>query len=270
MRKDHRPYFVKQLQLRYADWYTDKRLRPQFQYLGKSPAVIRPWNVNVFGYAVRVGDYAMIIAAPDARVNIISWAQADLADLSEIIQNAGKNNGKTAMDEAEKAEKWAGKGIVEIGDYALICPGVRIHAATRIKMGHGVMLAHGSYITDSDWHGIHDRCLPVGKTAPVEIGDNVWVGDHAIVCKGVSIGENSIIGAGSVVTRDIPANTIAAGNPAVAVRELDPNEPVKGRGAIFANYEETKWMLELADKDAHKNNSIKTWLRYILFPRSDD
>ncbi|MFF2369193.1 sugar O-acetyltransferase [Agromyces sp. NPDC058110] len=55
---------------------------------------------------------------------------------------------------------------------------------------------------------------------PITIGDNVWLGGGVIVCPGVSIGENSVIGAGSVVTRDIPANVVAVGNPARVVREI--------------------------------------------------
>lgn len=55
---------------------------------------------------------------------------------------------------------------------------------------------------------------------PITIGDNVWLGGGVIVCPGVSIGENSVIGAGSVVTKDIPANALAVGNPARVVREL--------------------------------------------------
>lgn len=50
-------------------------------------------------------------------------------------------------------------------------------------------------------------------TAPVVVGDNVWIGENATICPGVTIGENSVIGAGSVVTKDIPANVIAVGNP---------------------------------------------------------
>lgn len=56
--------------------------------------------------------------------------------------------------------------------------------------------------------------------APITIGDNVWLGGGVIVCAGVSIGSNSVIGAGSVVTRDIPASTFAAGNPCRARRSL--------------------------------------------------
>ena len=56
--------------------------------------------------------------------------------------------------------------------------------------------------------------------APIHIKDNVWVGGSAIICKGVTIGENTTIGAGSVVTKDIPANVFAAGNPCRVIRNL--------------------------------------------------
>lgn len=55
---------------------------------------------------------------------------------------------------------------------------------------------------------------------PISIGDNVWLGGGVIVCPGVSIGENSVVGAGSVVTRDLPANVVAVGSPAKIIREL--------------------------------------------------
>lgn len=55
---------------------------------------------------------------------------------------------------------------------------------------------------------------------PITICDNVWLGGGVIVCPGVTIGENSVVGAGSVVTRDIPANVVAVGNPARVIREL--------------------------------------------------
>lgn len=59
------------------------------------------------------------------------------------------------------------------------------------------------------------------KPAPVVIGDNVFIGMHCLILKGVTIGENSIIGAGSVVTKDIPANCVAAGVPCKVIRYLD-------------------------------------------------
>jgi maltose O-acetyltransferase len=57
---------------------------------------------------------------------------------------------------------------------------------------------------------------------PIVIGDNVWLGGGVIVCPGVTIGENTVVGAGAVVTRDLPANVVAVGNPARVVRHLTP------------------------------------------------
>ncbi|WP_280791029.1 sugar O-acetyltransferase [Blastococcus sp. CT_GayMR16] len=57
---------------------------------------------------------------------------------------------------------------------------------------------------------------------PITIGDNVWLGGGVIVCPGVSIGANTVVGAGAVVTRDLPANVVAVGNPARVVRQLEP------------------------------------------------
>lgn len=266
MRKDHRPYFVKNLQNRYVKWYTDRYLRPQFRHFGKSPAMVRPWHVNVFGYSIEVGDYATIIASPNANVHFVSWAQADLEDLAAIID--GSDNRLDARAKTEARAK--GQGLIRLGDYVLVCPGVRIQAATEITIGNGVMFAQGAYITDADWHGIYDRCMPVGGTAPVKICDNAWIGDHAIVCKGVTIGENSVVGAGSVVARDVPANCIVAGNPAVKIKDLDPKKPVRGREAMFENHDELHKMLNAADREAHEDNSFLGWLRYLLFPKSGD
>lgn len=63
------------------------------------------------------------------------------------------------------------------------------------------------------------------SAAPITLEDNVWLGGSVVVCPGVTIGENSIIGAGTVVTRDIPANCIAVGNPARVIKNLDPTTP---------------------------------------------
>jgi len=57
-------------------------------------------------------------------------------------------------------------------------------------------------------------------TAPVTIGNNCWIGASVTICPGVTVGDNSVIGAGSVVTKDIPANCIAVGNPCHVVREI--------------------------------------------------
>lgn len=60
--------------------------------------------------------------------------------------------------------------------------------------------------------------------APVKIADNCWIGAGAVICPGVTIGENSVIGAGSVVTHDIPANSVAAGNPCRVIRPIEERD----------------------------------------------
>jgi maltose O-acetyltransferase len=90
---------------------------------------------------------------------------------------------------------------VRIGDYVLLGPGVQIYTAT-----HPLNAA--------------DRRAGLELAQPIEIEADAWIGGGAILCPGVRIGTRSVIGAGSVVTRDIPAGVIAAGNPCRVIREL--------------------------------------------------
>ena len=63
-------------------------------------------------------------------------------------------------------------------------------------------------------------------TDPVKIGNNCWIGANAVICPGVTIGDNSVIGAGSVVIHDVPANTVAAGNPCRIIREIGEKDQI--------------------------------------------
>lgn len=132
------------------------------------------------------------------------------------------------------------------------------------------MLAAGTYVTDADWHDLYDRTLPVGATATVTLEDNVWIGDGATVCKGVTIGCNSIVGAGSVVAGDIPCNVIAAGNPAKALKPLDPNRPLKTRATLFADPAALAREVDNIDRYVLHNNTLFGWLKTLLFPRAGD
>jgi maltose O-acetyltransferase len=84
-------------------------------------------------------------------------------------------------------------------------------------------------IMDSDFHQVWPPELrnvyDDTQDADVIIGDNVWLGARVIVLKGVHVGENSVIAAGSIVTRSIPANAVAAGNPARVVKTLERTAP---------------------------------------------
>ena len=95
--------------------------------------------------------------------------------------------------------------------------GTVIGCFAKIIIGDNVRCGANTLITDSDWHPEDERS---GKAAPIYIEDNVWLGVNTVVLKGVRIGKNSVIGAGSVVTKDIPENVIAAGNPCKVIRSL--------------------------------------------------
>ena len=95
--------------------------------------------------------------------------------------------------------------------------GTVIAAALKIELGDNVRCGANTLITDTDWH--HDDAR-VGKDAPIRIGNNVWLGYGVKILKGVTIGDNSLIGAGSIVTKDIPANVVAAGNPCKVIKVL--------------------------------------------------
>jgi len=96
--------------------------------------------------------------------------------------------------------------------------GTVIGCATKIVIGDDVMCGANTLITDTDWHSGDPR---TGPDAPVIIGKNVWLGVNVTVLKGVTIGENTLVASGSVVTRSLPANVIAAGIPAKPVKNLE-------------------------------------------------
>jgi acetyltransferase-like isoleucine patch superfamily enzyme len=108
---------------------------------------------------------------------------------------------------------------IVIGDGAGISNSV-LSCYERIRIGRNTLIGAECLIIDSDFHG-----LPLGegketRSAPVEIGDNVFIGTRSIIVKGVRIGDGAVIGAGSVVTGDVPARSLAAGNPARVLRQF--------------------------------------------------
>jgi acetyltransferase-like isoleucine patch superfamily enzyme len=99
---------------------------------------------------------------------------------------------------------------------------VVIGARESIQIGNNVMVGANVLITDTDWHSMKsgEREHGIVGSKPVFISDNVFIGYSSSILKGVSIGKNSVIGANSVVTKDIPANVIAAGNPCKIIKTI--------------------------------------------------
>lgn len=93
----------------------------------------------------------------------------------------------------------------------------------RIEIGKNVLFGPAVTVATVG-HPINPDLRGYMYAETVKICDNVWVGGGAIICPGVTIGENSVIGAGSVVTKDIPANCVAAGNPCKVLREINDHD----------------------------------------------
>lgn len=128
-------------------------------------------------------------------------------------------------------------GSCKVGDFTLM-NGALVMAEERIEIGSHCLISWNVGIADSDFHPLapaqriidahalapffKDRPpRPKLRTAPVIISDNVWIGMNAIILKGVTIGENSVVAAGAVVTKSVPPNVVVAGNPAVVTKQLD-------------------------------------------------
>jgi maltose O-acetyltransferase len=111
---------------------------------------------------------------------------------------------------------------VNFGNNVVMANGSTIQAVSKVNIGDDVMIGINCMIVDTDGHDLHPDKRMTGdvKSAPITIENNVVIYYNSVVFKGVTIGENSVIGACSVVTKDIPPNVFAAGSPAKVIRNL--------------------------------------------------
>lgn len=126
-----------------------------------------------------------------------------------------------------------GKGVVIMHPYSKIDGTTDILCVNMVEIGPYSRIAHNTTICDNNNHPVspgfrkkmaltpmnhHSRLWTHSDSAPIIIGENCWIGTNVRICKGVTIGNNSIVAACSVVTKDVPANCIVAGNPAKVVK----------------------------------------------------
>ena len=114
--------------------------------------------------------------------------------------------------------------VPKVTAYNVGMSSTRIWVHDSVSVGDNVKFGACVMVTDTDSHPVDymaRRCSNEGtKSKPVTIEDDVWIGAHSIILKGVTIGARSIIGAGSVVTKSIPADCIAAGNPCKIIKNI--------------------------------------------------
>jgi len=111
--------------------------------------------------------------------------------------------------------------VLTIGSHTMIGRGSSVVAHDRVVIGDHVFTGPNVYVTDAN-HGYEDIDTPIGRqfaaSKPVSIGDGSWLGHGAVVLPGVTIGAHVVVGAGSVVTTDLPDRCVAVGNPARVIR----------------------------------------------------
>jgi acetyltransferase-like isoleucine patch superfamily enzyme len=146
------------------------------------------------------------------------WTGGTFAPTAFVVQRGGRctvdgtfrlMTGSTVIVEAD-AHLRLGSGFINNG--------VKISCFTGITIGEGAHIGPDVIVIDSDSHSIAPSNGPV--TAPIEIGDHVWIGARSIILKGVTIGAGAVVAAGSVVTKDVAPGSLVAGSPARHVRDV--------------------------------------------------
>lgn len=156
-----------------------------------------------FSVPVRSGGTGTLLIGPE---NVLGWKPAPRLGSGEILLQPRDREAK-----------------VVIGSRNAFSNNVSVVAMGSIVFGDGCLIGDQVVIYDCDFHEIdpRHRNRSVGPILPVKIGNNVWLGSRVVVLKGVTIGDNSVVAAMSVVTNSVPDNCVVAGNPARIIRKIE-------------------------------------------------
>jgi carbonic anhydrase/acetyltransferase-like protein (isoleucine patch superfamily) len=173
---------------------------------------------GVSGLEVGIGVRFVGTPIIDLRKN----ARAVLGD--GVVLNSSNRGYHAAMASPVKLMADRAGAVISIGSRTRL-NGATVHAWNRITIGDNCLVAAGVQIFDANGHALApshpaDRLFVADEPRPIRIEDNVWLGLNVIILPGSSIGEGSVIAAGSIVSGDIPAGVLAAGQPARVVRVL--------------------------------------------------
>ena len=181
------------------------------------------------------------------RGELYNGADAEMtADFARAQDLLYRFNGSAPAEQAERDAILA-ELLGSLGDGVHIRPPFHLEYGTRVSVGAGTFVNFGCVMLDvvaitigaacqvatrvqflTATHPIHPEPRRLGWESgePIVVGDNVWLGGGAILCPGVTIGDDTVVGAGAVVTRDLPAGVIAVGTPARILREIGERDRV--------------------------------------------
>lgn len=188
-------------------------------------------HFNIFDSHIITNGYKLITHRKTVMI-LNKTAKIELKGNLELNSNCNINSGRSTIVRMDKDARMLVKGsfqifydadivvfeggILNIGS-GYINSNLKLRCSNSIIIGNDCAISHDVTIMDSDFHNIdyanHE------KSAPVNIGNHVWIGSRAMILKGVTIGDGAIIGAGSVVTKDVPTKSIVAGVPAKVIKE---------------------------------------------------
>lgn len=198
-----------------------------------------------------LGEQLAVVGDTDAAVLVEIWrrfsSQAEVGQhvrlgLAARVINSAALDRLTLGDHAvvRGCLRVEPQGRMSVGAFVYVGDGAILSAQASIEIGEATLIAHGVMVFDNNSHpinphvreihfrrmlGVLDRDAPIAiEAAPVRIGRRCWIGMNSMVMRGVSIGDDTIVAAGSVVISDLPAGVVAGGNPARVLRALTPEE----------------------------------------------
>lgn len=169
-----------------------------------------------------IADSAVMEQMKQTRRLVQEFNTADASDLEALNEIAGRLIRGSKKNMMIVPPFHCDYGFhTEVGDNFCANYNCTILDVAKVEIGDNVMFAPNVSIFTAG-HPVHHEARNTGYEygIPVKIGNNVWIGGCTVINPGVTIGDNTVIGSGSVVTRDIPANVIAAGNPCRVIREI--------------------------------------------------